>query len=74
VSRAINLSLPETDVRAHCTESGVSITVMEPLQSGGTHLVCATSAGADELRLRLRNHIIKGIVRRFSFHGSTGPW
>jgi hypothetical protein len=57
MSRAVNLQLSEADVRARCHESGVSISTMEPLQSGGTHLVCTTSDGADEIRLRAqRSH------------------
>jgi hypothetical protein len=74
MSRAINLAMPETDVKAWCAENGVSISAIEPLQSGGTHLVCTTSAGADEIRLRLQDHIIKGTVRRFRFYGVRGPW
>lgn len=68
MSRAINLAMPEADVKARCVESGISISAIEPLQSGGTHLVCTTSAGADEVRLRLGNHIIEGAVRRFPFY------
>ena len=74
MNRAINLALPETDVQARCAESGVSISAIEPLLSGGTHLVCTTSAGADEIRLRLQDHIIKGTVRRIPFYGAKGPW
>jgi hypothetical protein len=74
VSRAVNLSLSQTDVRARCTESGVSISAIEPLKSGGTHLVCTTREGADEIRLRLQDHIIPGVVRRFPFYGARGPW
>ena len=74
MSRAINLALAEADVKARCAESGVSISAIEPLQSGGTHLVCTTSAGADEIRLRFQDHIIQGTVRRFPFYGARGPW
>jgi hypothetical protein len=74
MSRAINLALAETEVEARCAESGVSISAIEPLQSGGTHLVCTTSTGADEIRLRLQDHIIQGTVRRFPFYGARGPW
>jgi hypothetical protein len=68
MGRAINLQLSEPDVRARCNESGVSISAIEPLQSGGTHLVCTTGQGADEMRLRLMDHIIHGAVRRFPFY------
>lgn len=67
MSRTINLQLPEGDVRARCHESGVSLIAIETLQSGETHLVCKTADGADEMRLRLSDHVIHGTVRRFAF-------
>lgn len=70
MSRAMNLKLAESNVRKHCVESGVSISAIETLPSGGTHLVCTTSAGADEMRLSLQNYIILGPVRRFPFYRS----
>lgn len=73
MSRAINLRMAEADVRERCHESGVSISAIEPLKSGGTHLVCKTSAGADEIRLRLMNHIIHGAVQRYRFYRPGVP-
>lgn len=52
----MNLSLPEGEVRRLCLAQGVSISVIEPLQSGGTRLVCTAITGAEEMRLRLRGH------------------
>jgi hypothetical protein len=74
VSRAMNLSLPEANVRQRCNESGVSISAIEPLPSGGTHLVCTTREGADEMRLRLGDHLVAGAVKRFPFYRARGPW
>ena len=68
MSRAINLSLPEADVRTGCTKNRVSISAIESLPSGGTRLVCTTSEGAEEIRLRFRNHVIAGPVKRFPFY------
>lgn len=70
----MNLDLSEADVRARCNESGVSISAIEALPSGGTHLVCTTGEGADEMRLRLGGHLIEGVVRRFPFYRARGPW
>jgi hypothetical protein len=67
VSRATNFDLPEQRVRDLCTKRGISISAIEPLPSGGTHLVCTTMEGADEVRLKFGKHIIKGAVRRFPF-------
>jgi len=74
MSRAMNLKLPEANVRKRCNESGVSISAIEPLPSGGTHLVCTTGEGADEMRLRLADHLIEGVIRRFPFYRAQGPW
>ena len=74
MSRAINLRLSEAAVRARCAEGGVSISAIEPLPLGGTHLVCTTSGGAEEIRLRLHKHLIVGVVRRFPFYRARGPW
>jgi hypothetical protein len=70
MSRALNLRLSEAEVRTHCATVGVSISAIEPLPSGGTHLVCTTGDGADEIRLRFHNHIIPGAVRRLPFYGA----
>jgi hypothetical protein len=68
MSRAINLAMHEAGVKARCAESGLSISAIERLPSGGTRLVCMTSAGADQIRLRLGNHVIEATMRRFPFH------
>lgn len=68
MSRAINLALPENIVRARCESHGVLISAIEPLPSGGTHLVCMTSEGAEEIRQKHAPHIILGAVRRFAFY------
>ena len=40
---------------------------IEPLPSGGTHLVCMTGTGAETMRGLLSDHLITGIVKRFPF-------
>jgi hypothetical protein len=68
MSRSMNLRLSEADVRAHCVAAGISISTIEPLPAGGTHLVCVTGEGADEIRLRFQNHLIPDVVRQFPFY------
>jgi hypothetical protein len=68
MSRAINLRLDEAEVVAKCLAAGVSVSAIEKLPSGGTHLVCTTGAGADEMRLRFKKQIIDGPVKRFPFY------
>lgn len=74
MSRALNLALPEEEVVATCLKQGVSISAIERLPTGGTHLVCTTSEGAEEIRLQFKKHIIKGAVKRFPFYRARGPW
>jgi len=68
MSRAINLALSEAEVSEICLASGIGISAIERLPSGGTRLVCTTSGGADEIRLRLAGHLIEGAVDRFRFY------
>jgi hypothetical protein len=63
----MNLSMPEADVVAACEKAGVSISAIEPLPQGGTHLVCTISEGSDEMRRKLKSHLIEGRVKRFPF-------
>jgi hypothetical protein len=68
MSRAMNLSLSEAQVRTLCGKSCVSISAMEPLPQGGCHLVCTTGAGADEIGLELKKYLITTPVKRFAFY------
>ena len=72
MSRAMNLTLPEAEVKRICLSQSVSISAIEPLQSGGTRLVCTTPAGAEEMRLCFRSHIIDGAVTRHRFYRPPG--
>lgn len=74
MSRALNIEMREDQVLTQCQEAGVSVSTSEPLPAGGTHLVCTTSEGADEMRLRFQDYIIKGVVRRLPFYSRRGPW
>lgn len=68
MSRAMNIALPEADVTALCAKAGVRISDIETLPSGGTHLVCMTSEGAEEMRSKVKRHLIEGRVKRFPFY------
>ena len=68
MSRAINLSIAESVVTDSCRKAGVSISAIETLPSGGTHLVCTTGEGAEEMRHILKRHVIPGRVKRFAFY------
>lgn len=68
MSRAINLMMAEAAVTESCRKAGVSISAIETLPSGGTHLVCTTGDGAEEMRHILKRHLIAGRVKRFAFY------
>lgn len=72
MSRAVNIALTEARVAMECTNAGISISSMEPLPAGGCHIVCVTSEGADEVRLRFQDHVIAGPVKRFPFYRPPG--
>lgn len=72
MSRVVNLTIAEAQVAAHCANAGIALRAIETLPSGGCPLVCATSEGAGEVRLRFQDHMIEGDVRRFPFYRK--PW
>lgn len=74
MSRAINLTLTEAEVLDKCRAAGVGVSVTEELPSGGTHLVCTTGEGAEEMRLKFKNQIITGPVKRLPFYRARGSW
>ncbi len=67
MSRAMNLALPQAEVESACASAKVAISAIEVLPSGGTHLVCLNITGADEMRHRLKKHLIAGRVKRYPF-------
>lgn len=67
MSRAMNIKLPQAEVTAQCAAAKIAISAIESLPSGGTHLVCVTIEGADEMRQKLKKHLIEGRVKRFAF-------
>lgn len=68
MSRAINLNATEDAVRTACTSLSVQISAIEPLLSGGTRVVLATSVGAEALRTKMKTKILQGRVERSPFY------
>jgi len=73
-TRAINLTLQEADVEKRCEAASVAISAIEPLRSGGTHLVCKTIEGADQIRELLAKFLIDGSVVRTPYHIPPSRW
>lgn len=71
MSRAMNVTLAEEKVAAMCLKSGISISAIEVLPSGGTHVVLNTPADADVIRGLMTKYLIEGPVKRFPFYRVT---
>ncbi len=63
----MNLDLPQAEVLAICQGHGVAISDIETLPNGGTHLVCRDSKGAEVIRQKLGNALIRERVHRYAF-------
>lgn len=66
-TRAMNVSLDTPQVSALCEQHSLRVSAIEPLASGGTHLVLVTIEEADQARYLMRKAIITGRVKRTSF-------
>lgn len=73
MSRAVHLSMTETETRDHCTAKSIGVSVIEPLPDGGVRLVCNSSEGAEMIRKRLKPKLIKGAVRRNAHGRARSP-
>jgi hypothetical protein len=73
MSRAMNVTLDEAGVTDMCRTAGVAISAIEPLPNGGTRLVCVSPDGADQMRRKLKKHLIDGAVARHRFYRAPGP-
>jgi hypothetical protein len=74
MSRAINLSMSEDALLKHCYDQSIDISAMEALPGGGTRLVCASVYGAEQIRLKLKRHILGDDTRRAKFRPRTPLW
>lgn len=72
ITRAMNVSLDEQHVANLCQTNSLRISAIEPLVSGGTHVVLLTIEEADRARHLMRNAIITGRVKRTAFMHNTG--
>jgi hypothetical protein len=72
MSRTLNVTLGESDVIARCAAQNVGVSAIEGLPTGGVRLVCMSVDGAEQMRKKLKTHIIKGEVLR-ARHRPTRP-
>jgi hypothetical protein len=64
MSRVLLLQLTEDEAAKGCVTHDVEVSVIEPLESGGVRVVCASSGGAALLRHKMRTKLIDGPVTR----------
>ncbi len=74
MSRVINLSMAEADVRELCRKSAIGVSSVEVLESGGVRLVTSSSDGAEKIRKKLKSKIVRGDVERTPANPRTWPW
>ncbi|MFL6741964.1 MAG: hypothetical protein ACJ8D6_05150 [Sphingomicrobium sp.] len=74
MSRAFNLAMTEADVVKHCAEKSIGISALEALPDGGVRLVCTSGYGAEQIRAKLKRHIIEGEVRRKRLRPARPLW
>lgn len=74
MSRALYLSMSESDVVSKCEAASVGISVIERLPKIGVRLVCMSVHGAEVMRTKLKSHLIKGATERFKIRPSSPLW
>ena len=62
MSRVVNLSMAEADVREQCRKSAIGVSSLEVLQSGGVRLVTSSVDGAEKIRKKMKSKIVHGDV------------
>ena len=59
MSRVVYLNMEESAVVVRCRTEKVGVSAIERLPSGGVRLVCMSSSGADQIRRKLKSHVLK---------------
>jgi hypothetical protein len=73
MSRAMNLSVNQSEVVKICGDMGIATTSIEPLLPKGTRVVCLNADGAAALRNKMRASMIEGAVTRMPRSLRTAP-
>ena len=74
MSRAINLKMDESAVRARCEKENIGVSATESLPGGGTRLVCMSGQGADLIRSKLKRELLSGEVTREKHRPNRPLW
>jgi len=76
MSRAICINDTVDAITEFCDKNSMGISVIEPLQSGGTRVVMNNSADAETMRRRMKTKVIDGPVVRSPLYAwrSSAPF
>jgi len=74
MSRVIYLSMEEGAVVTRCRTEKVGVSAIERLPGGGVRLVCMSSTGADQIRRKLKSHVMKEEAARERHRPTTPLW
>ena len=74
MSREMYLSIDKDEALAKCQANDVEVSVAEPLPQGGVRLVCMSGSGAELMRTKLKNRLIKGHVEREKIRPTRPLW
>jgi hypothetical protein len=74
MSRAMNLSISQSDVMSLCAQRKIGISAIEELPGGGVRLVCMSSSGAQELRSKCKGKLLDGDLRRTAHRPVKPLW
>jgi hypothetical protein len=64
MSRAVFLNMSEGSIILHCESQNIGISAISTLPTGGTRLVCMSVHGAEQIRRKLKDRLMKGDVAR----------
>lgn len=73
MSRAVNTTETPEKVRALCEKHSITISVIEPLPSGGTRVVLVTPDGAALFRMKSKDKVLEGPVARSGLYLARRP-
>jgi hypothetical protein len=74
MSRVVYLRLEEGAVVVRCRTEKVGVSAIERLPGGGVRLVCMSSTGADQIRRKLKSHVMKEDATRERHRPTTPLW
>lgn len=70
----MNVALREDEVLSGCQAQQVGVSAIEKLPAGGVRLVCMSMAGAERMRRKFKDKLIKGDPAREKLRPRSPLW